>query len=101
MNDMEEICLASSSVIKGKDPALFMYREQPVCIGDTGLRVYSGYETQKEVYDKKHLLVCKLSELLSVDETLSKYITMAVGCACIRRKRSDDFLVIKLNPNRL
>ncbi|MCW8885506.1 MAG: DUF2185 domain-containing protein [Motiliproteus sp.] len=84
------LALASKLLVGEKPcPVRFMYKTVPMDLRDTGWRLYSGYEDEEFLADKKNMMPYPLETMTKMDSSLEKLLDCKPGTVWERVPGSD------------
>lgn len=64
-------CLASVSLLEGKQPLLWAFREKSLMPSDSGWRFFAATDTQTEVMDGKSVLLVDINKIAELEPTVA------------------------------
>lgn len=73
---------------------MYMYREKPQFLTDSGWRFFSSKETQAYVNDADNLGFYDINTVANYDPTIIPYLELAVGSELVRKTGSDQFSMV-------
>ena len=83
--------IASKHVSEQRMRVGWLYREEPDDEGDSGWRVFSGYEDQAYVDTASNLALFNASTILEIDPSIRALLGSPVGSAFERDEASGEF----------
>ncbi|OMH29511.1 DUF2185 domain-containing protein [Motiliproteus sp. MSK22-1] len=84
------LALASKLLVGEKPcPVRFLYKTVPANLRDTGWRMYSGYEDESFLADKKNMMPYPVETLLKMNTSLEKLLDSKPGTVWERIPGSD------------
>lgn len=87
--------LAPKATIENKKPILYMYREKPDNIYDTGWRFFSGYESDEYVNDPENIGIYDISTITDIYPNISPYLSLPTDSFLERDNKDSDFHLIR------
>lgn len=91
-DDVQQPFLAlSSKLLVGEKPCpvRFMYKTVPADLRDTGWRMYSGYEDEEFLADKKNMMPYPIETLIKMDGSIEALLSSKPGTVWERAPGSD------------
>lgn len=88
--------LAPKALIESPTQILYMYREDPDGIYDTGWRFFSGSETDEYVNNPDNIGLYDILTIVAKYPYVRDYLTLPPGSAVERNDQFSDFIISKL-----
>lgn len=85
------LILVSNKILLKKEPAAWMYREQPEAVGDSGWRIFSGTEEDDYLVNPSNFKFIAVDSLLLIEEDLKANLLAPLGASFEKNRWTKDW----------